>query len=93
MSFIEAFLQKNLIDVTKEDVQRFITRKMEENLNLDYKDIRLSENPGELSKHVSAFANSDGGLLLLGVGERKVGTGKNMKIIPNEITWGDQSLS
>jgi hypothetical protein len=93
MVFIEMFLKKNLLDLTKEDIESFVNRKVEENQNLDYKDIRKYYDFNGLSKHISSFANSSGGLLILGVSEEDVGRGKNLRIYPKEITWGDKTLS
>jgi len=94
MGFIETFLKKKPEVITKQDVEAFFSRKLEENLNLDYKDIRAYSDFDELSKDVSAFANSEGGLILLGIGqERIIEKGKIVKILPKEITWGNESLS
>jgi hypothetical protein len=89
MGFIEIFLKKDSKDINAEDVELFVSRKIEESLNLDYKDIKAYEHFDDLSKDLSAFANSEGGLLMLGVGQEK----KGQKIFPTEITWGDESLS
>ena len=76
MGFIEIFFKKNPKDITKEDVELFISKRIEENLNLDYKDIKAYDHFDELAKDISAFANSDGGLIILGVSEERVGEGK-----------------
>lgn len=93
MGFIEAFFDKNLIDIAADDVQNFISRRIEENQNLDYKDIRKYDDADDLSKHISSFANSLGGLLILGVSEKREGKGKSLRIYPDEITWGDETHS
>ena len=91
--FIKFFFGKDADLVTKQDLEVFTTRRIEENLNLDYKEIQAFDNPDELSKDISAFANSEGGLIILGVSEEKAGTGAAQRILPGEITWGDASLS
>ena len=94
MVFIEMFLRKDAGQVTREDVEAFVSRRVEENPNLDYKDIRSYFDFDELSKDVSAFANSEGGLIILGVSEDTVKKGEEIvKIYPKEITWGDETHS
>jgi hypothetical protein len=100
MSFIKQFLGKEPEErVTVEDIIRFKNQKIEENLNLDYKDIRSVENFNELAKDVSAFANSAGGSIILGIEEKKEiikdkkGKKIGIKIFPGKITWGKPSLT
>jgi len=93
MGFIELFLKKDAKHIIKNDIVFFVSRRIEENLNLDYKHIKAYFNFDKLSQDVSAFANSQGGLLVLGVNEEKIGKGKKLRILPKEITWGDVSLS
>lgn len=60
----------------QEDIKRYIENKIEESLNLDYKAANAlrkeDKKANEISKDVSAFANSDGGLIIYGVNEDKV---------------------
>ena len=79
--FIKFFFGKDADLVTKQDLEVFTTRRIEENLNLDYKEIQAFDNPDELSKDISAFANSGGGLIILGVCEEKAGTGAAQRIL------------
>jgi hypothetical protein len=52
------------------DLQSLLAARVQESIHLDYKDSRaLLKWPGELSKDVSAFANSDGGTLIYGIRE------------------------
>ena len=75
-------------------LETFIAQSVEENLNLDYKDIRASDSPERLAQTVCAFSNSEGGLLILGVEElrEKDEKGNDVKIRPGKITWGPKSL-
>lgn len=56
-----------------EDLNDFIELEVEENRHLDYKDgAALSPDKIlEITKDVSSFANSDGGIIIYGVGEDK----------------------
>ena len=58
-----------------ETLEGLIENKVEENLNLDYKaagSLERSDNKtNEISKDISAFANSDGGVIIYGIKEDK----------------------
>lgn len=58
-------------EFTQEDILGLITSRTEESTYIDFKDARaLSSNEGkEISKDVSAFANSDGGIIIYGINE------------------------
>jgi len=77
MGFIEDYFHKS--ELTEIDIQNFIDQKIKENLTLDYKRIEKIKSD-DLSEHVSAFANSAGGLLILGIEEKNE--------LPERITWG-----
>lgn len=55
------------------DIERIISSKLEESINIEFKSAgALSHVPAmkkEISKDVSAFANSDGGLIFYGISE------------------------
>jgi len=58
-------------EFTQEDILEIISSGTEESINIEFKDARAlsSENGKEISKDVSAFANSDGGLIFYGISE------------------------
>ncbi|MGA2161508.1 MAG: ATP-binding protein [Methanoregula sp.] len=80
MGFIEDYFRKS--ELSEADVQDFIAQKNKESLTLDYKRIEKFKD-NDLSEHVSAFANSAGGLIILGVEERDE--------LPVRITWGNST--
>jgi hypothetical protein len=61
-----------LVPETVADIQTMIRDKVQENIHLDYKDSRAIRNDArdDIAKDVSAFANSDGGVLIYGVKEK-----------------------
>ena len=62
------------IPKTIEDLKKIIEMKVPESLHLDYKanPAFSPEKKDEICKDVSAFANSDGGMLIYGIREEKV---------------------
>lgn len=54
------------------DIEQLIRGEVQENIHLDYKDSRAIRKDArdEIAKDVSAFANSDGGVLIYGVREK-----------------------
>lgn len=96
MSFIERYIGKNPFNgelknkITEDDITAFIERGIEESINLDYKQIEKYSDTDDLSNKIASFANSDGGLIILGISEKSIGSGSNKKILPNEITWGKE---
>ena len=84
-------------EFTQEYILGLIASRTEESINIDFKDARaLSSGDGkEISKDVSAFANSDGGLIFYGINEENhVATGTyfvdgnkyNKEWLENKIT-------
>ena len=69
-----------------EYLNSLIKNKVEENLNLDYKAAgslgKQNNKTTEISKDVSAFANSDGGIIIYGIKEDKVNKHLPEKIDP-----------
>jgi hypothetical protein len=89
LGFIETFMGVgSRFDVKPDHLSKFIEKQVEENLNLDYQEIPADKkvNFGVLSEDVSSFANSAGGLLALGLSEKRV-EGGNKPGLPGEITW------
>lgn len=58
---------------TIKDIERFIEARVQESINLGYKRSNSVDDKkrAEIAKDVSAFANSDGGLLIYGVEEQE----------------------
>lgn len=61
-------------DYNFEDIENLITNEVEESIYLDFKDsLALDKTDGkkkEIAKDVSAFANSEGGIIIYGVQEK-----------------------
>jgi len=93
MGFIEQFF-KDKKEIKREDIEFFVSQKVEEHMNLDYKHIKAYKDADDLAKHISSFANSDGGLIVLGVSQNEIKdeNGKTTKIYPKKATWGEVSL-
>lgn len=75
-------------EYTIEDIHNLISNEVEENIHLDYKDAQsLDKTDGkkkEISKDISAFANSDGGIIIYGLRE--------VDHKPTEITYVDGNI-
>lgn len=73
------------------DIKNYIVNKVEENLNLDYKasgSLQKSDNKtNEISKDISAFANSDGGIVVYGIKEHQIN-----RHLPDSIDPIDRKL-
>jgi len=87
-------------DLNEIKIKELIDNEVEEDLHLDYKACdalkKTDEKRNEISKDVSSFANSDGGLIIYGVVEKdnkpfKIDNGFN----PSEISkeWIDQVIN
>lgn len=81
-----------------QDLQRYISNQVQENLHLDYKGSE-SLNPKkrhEIAKDVSAFANSDGGMIIYGLREEnhlpvKIDNGADHEQFSKE--WLEQGIN
>ncbi|MEK6641731.1 MAG: ATP-binding protein [Nitrospirota bacterium] len=64
----------NMLDLptTKEEIERLVSSRVPEDIHLDYKQSEAIDHSkrDEIAKDVSAFANSDGGLIIYGVIEQ-----------------------
>jgi len=60
------FFSKPLKDITYQDILDFCSKKIKENSVLDYK----VNFPSKLEKVLAAFANTYGGLVIIGVGDK-----------------------
>jgi very-short-patch-repair endonuclease len=76
-------------DMVRAEALRAKGFRILEFLNLDYTHIDAFSNKEEITKEVSLFANSDGGLIILGVEEKD----ENGRKVPDKITWGKVDLS
>ena len=65
-------------------IQQYIDDKIEENLNLDYKaaDALDKKKTDDITKAVSAMANSDGGIIIYGIDEGQTNRHYPSKIDP-----------
>lgn len=56
------------------DLEQLISNEIEENLHLDYKSAgalsKIDKKKDEITKDVSALANSDGGIIVYGINEK-----------------------
>lgn len=68
---------------TEDRLQTYITDKIEESLHLDYKAAGALDRSKkiEITKDVSAMANSDGGVIIYGIAERR-----ENKALPGTLT-------
>ncbi|MFH1734586.1 MAG: ATP-binding protein, partial [bacterium] len=79
----KSFFQKPVDELTFEDIQYLVDEKIPESYNLDYKrDNYEKSKTHELAKDISAFANTQGGYLIIGVDEDKDANGVT---IPGDI--------
>lgn len=89
----------DLENYTKEDIQYLIDFGVEESVHLDYKAsgalAKTDSKKKEISKDISAFANSDGGIIIYGVEERGHKAVGFSYIDGNEITkeWLEQVIN
>ncbi|UAL08242.1 MAG: ATP-binding protein [Candidatus Methanogranum gryphiswaldense] len=75
-----SYFKRPLESITDSDVSEFVNN-FSEGLNIEYKSIEILKKPSELSNTISAFANSSGGMLFIGVSEPGEGNDKKERKI------------
>jgi hypothetical protein len=85
------------IPVKREDLELFVQQQVQESLHLDYKRSEALSKGGqkEIPKDVSAFANSDGGMIIYGVEESGHLPVRIDEGIPNSVVtreWIEQTI-
>jgi len=83
-------LEKAFSELTLADIDRYIAESQEENLNLDFKvvnrsDLTHADDKKNLSKALSGFANSNGGIIIWGIDGRKNADGVDCACGKREI--------
>ncbi len=88
-----------LEEYTIETVESFITNEIEESIHVEFKAAdalgKSDHHKKEISKDVSAFANSDGGIIIYGIAEQDHKASSLSFIDGNEFTseWLEQVIS
>jgi hypothetical protein len=81
------------------DIEEILNNNTEESINLDFKRgdalKNVEENKKEIAKDVSAFANSDGGLIIYGIAEKNYKADSYAFVDGNQITkeWLEQIIN
>ncbi len=79
-------LTKDINDISFDDVTQFCEQKVLEGVQLDYK----QKTPKDLAKHFATFSNTQGGLIIIGIGENSKGLPTTYDGVPNEAKLVDQ---
>jgi len=76
---------KELDKLEISDIETLIENKIDESQNLEYKGLteNLEKDCNYLAETISGFLNTDGGILIYGVSEKK----ENNHTYPNDIKW------
>lgn len=80
MNNIVNLLVRDIHDITYSDVVEFCEQKVLESVQLDYK----LNIPKDLAKHFATFSNTQGGLIIIGVGEDAQGFPTTYNGVPND---------
>ncbi|MHA1381469.1 MAG: AlbA family DNA-binding domain-containing protein [Candidatus Helarchaeota archaeon] len=82
--YLGRFFKKDIDQIIDQDIYDFISQRLEESKILEYKSVKvIDSNFGKITKTICGFANSEGGLLIIGVSEET----QNSENYPKEITW------
>ncbi len=81
--------EKNIHEITLEDIKLLKENKIEENKFLEYKAYMEKGESDKILKTVCGFANSEGGLFIYGI-EEENGFPSNLKGIPITKSWDDK---
>ncbi|MDD5044185.1 MAG: ATP-binding protein [Candidatus Omnitrophica bacterium] len=95
MGLIKNLFNKEIQDVTFEDIENLIKIKKEEDRMLEYKASDILEKPEQLSRYISAFLNSEGGIIVLGLREDDPKKKEKLeaKIYPQRIELVDEKFT
>ncbi|NML38127.1 ATP-binding protein [Chitinophaga sp. G-6-1-13] len=92
MSFSNAIFQKEIYNITKQDLEIFFSTEQEENAVLEFKSGETSFE--DVYKEVAAFLNTEGGLLIIGAPrESKRENDLKMKVCKGALTPCTKILS
>lgn len=80
MNKVVNLLARNIHEITYDDVVEFCKQKVLESVQLDYK----LNIPKDLTKHFATFSNTQGGLIIIGVGEDAQGLPTTSNGVLNE---------
>ncbi len=81
------FFNKKAEEITVQDIENFISTKPMESKNLEFKGPEVVERSfKKITKTISGFANTEGGLFIIGIEEIEVPETKE-KCTSDEISW------
>lgn len=90
-------MELRTVPTTIEEIEAMVRNQVQEDLHLDYKDSRAIHNGArsEIAKDVSAFANSDGGVIIYGVREKSnlpVQVDEGVEATPCSKEWLESAI-
>lgn len=95
MGTIRDIFGKEPENVGIDDINKLIKEKKEESHVLEYKEPRILEKPEDFSKWISAFLNSDGGLIIVGISEENPNDKERIdaKIFPKTVEFVNKEFN